>query len=576
MQATLKHFAGVLRLPRRAQHGAGGHGPAGVRRRHPAAVRDGHPARRRPLGDAVLHRHRRRARERRPRAARRAAARRSSASTAWSSPTTTRSPSWSSSTRSPATPAGAAALALRRGRRRGAAHRALLRATRCARPSEAETSPWSSWTGPSPGCCGRSASWACSTPAGPRCRSTAAEARIDLDPPAQPRAGPPPGRGVRRPAGQRGGALPLPPGAARRVAVDRPAGRRPAGVLRLLHHAPPPGGTAPRPAAGVEVATVLGRAARGAARRECTRRGCDVRTADRTGFAAAVAAARAADMIVAVRRRRGRAVRPRHLGRGLRRRPTCGCPACRKTCCSALADTGTPVVAVLVTGPPVRDRRAWPAGWPPIVQAFFPGEEGGPAIAGVLSGRVAPSGRLPVELPRRRGGAAVVLPAVPAARPAPAAARWTRRRCSPSGTGCRTPRSATRTWCMSAAEIADRRRWRRSPARCATPATAAGAEVVQLYLSDPVAQVVRPVRWLAGFARVPLAPGQARRVDLPAARRPDRVHRPGRRPDRRAGRDHGRRRRGVGPACRCTARSRSAARARGGGRPDPRYARDGS
>ncbi len=39
-----------------------------------------------------------------------------------------------------------------------------------------------------------------------------------------------------------------------------------------------------------------------------------------------------------------------------------------------------------------------------------------------------------------------------------------------------------------------------------------GTEVVQLYLSDPVAQVVRPVRWLAGFARVPLDPGQARRV----------------------------------------------------------------
>jgi len=39
-----------------------------------------------------------------------------------------------------------------------------------------------------------------------------------------------------------------------------------------------------------------------------------------------------------------------------------------------------------------------------------------------------------------------------------------------------------------------------------------GTEVVQLYLSDPVAQVVRPARWLAGFVRVPLEPGQARRV----------------------------------------------------------------
>jgi hypothetical protein len=39
-----------------------------------------------------------------------------------------------------------------------------------------------------------------------------------------------------------------------------------------------------------------------------------------------------------------------------------------------------------------------------------------------------------------------------------------------------------------------------------------GTEVVQLYLGDPVAQVVRPVRWLAGFARVALEPGEERRV----------------------------------------------------------------
>jgi hypothetical protein len=40
----------------------------------------------------------------------------------------------------------------------------------------------------------------------------------------------------------------------------------------------------------------------------------------------------------------------------------------------------------------------------------------------------------------------------------------------------------------------------------------AGTEVVQLYLSDPVASVVRPERWLAGFARVRLEPGEAARV----------------------------------------------------------------
>ena len=116
----------VLRLPRRAQHGAGVHGAEGTRRRHPAAVRDGHQARRRPLGDAVLRRHRRRARERRPRAARRAAAR----------PARFRRPGRIGLLRgllprAPARgrrrPGGRRDAGPRRGHRRGAAHRALLR-----------------------------------------------------------------------------------------------------------------------------------------------------------------------------------------------------------------------------------------------------------------------------------------------------------------------------------------------------------------------------------------------------------------------------------------------------------------
>ena len=39
-----------------------------------------------------------------------------------------------------------------------------------------------------------------------------------------------------------------------------------------------------------------------------------------------------------------------------------------------------------------------------LVQAFMPGQEGGAAIAGVLSGRVVPGGKLPVQVPRHVGG----------------------------------------------------------------------------------------------------------------------------------------------------------------------------
>ena len=69
----------------------------------------------------------------------------------------------------------------------------------------------------------------------------------------------------------------------------------------------------------------------------------------------------------------------------------------------AILETGTPTVLLAVSGRPYalgqyQGRAA------AIVQAFFPGEEGGSALAGVLSGRVNPSGKLPVGVPRQAGG----------------------------------------------------------------------------------------------------------------------------------------------------------------------------
>jgi beta-glucosidase len=45
--------------------------------------------------------------------------------------------------------------------------------------------------------------------------------------------------------------------------------------------------------------------------------------------------------------------------------------------------------------------------------------------------------------------------------------------------------------------------------------TVAGTEVVQLYLRNTVASVEQPVRELKGFARITLAPGEQKHVDLP-------------------------------------------------------------
>ena len=71
-----------------------------------------------------------------------------------------------------------------------------------------------------------------------------------------------------------------------------------------------------------------------------------------------------------------------------------------------LVATGTPVVMVLLTGRPYAIGWALDGAGPrpgAVLQAFFPGEGGGAAIAGIVTGAVNPSGRLPVSMPRSAG-----------------------------------------------------------------------------------------------------------------------------------------------------------------------------
>jgi hypothetical protein len=258
---------------------------------------------------------------------------------------------------------------------------------------------------------------------------------------------------------------------------------------------------------GVQVATLLT-----ALREELAdvtyARGCDVRTVDRSGFAEAVAAARSAEIVFAV------------VGdeAGLFGRGTSGegcdvtdlrLPGAQEDLLHALANTGTPVVAVLVTGRPyaiggVAARLA------AVVQGFFPGEEGGRAIADVLTGRVVPSGKLPVEMPGSAGAqpstylrsrTAALHPAS-SVDPTPLFA---------FGHGLSYTTFGYSDLVLSADKVPTDGTVEVS-CIVRNAGTRAGTEVVQLYLSDAEAQVVRPTHWLAGFTRVPLEPGQARRV----------------------------------------------------------------
>lgn len=226
------------------------------------------------------------------------------------------------------------------------------------------------------------------------------------------------------------------------------------------------------------------------------------------GIAAAVASARKSDVALVVLGDRAGL-----FGRGTSGE---GCdaddlalPGAQQQLLDAVLDTGTPVVLVLLTGRPYALGSAATRA-AAIVQAFFPGEEGAAAIAGVLSGRVEPSGRLPVSIPAHRGVQPSTYLAAPLARKSgvsnidPTAA-------FPFGHGLGYA-SATWTDLESPDTAATTDGEVVLSLRLVNTGDRDAVEVVQLYLHDPVASVVRPVQRLIGYQRVVVPAGSSARV----------------------------------------------------------------
>jgi beta-glucosidase len=176
----------------------------------------------------------------------------------------------------------------------------------------------------------------------------------------------------------------------------------------------------------------------------------------------------------------------------------------------AVLATGTPTVVVLLVGRPYdlsrqADRLAG------AICAFFPGEEGGRALADVLSGRANPSGRLPVSFP----GAESNQPSTYLAAKLGGSSGVSNLDPDPVWAFGHGLSYAPAQW--EAVELARGDRWATDgvcevAVTLRNPAGRATSEVIQVYLHDPVAEVVRPVEQLIGFARVELAPGERRRA----------------------------------------------------------------
>jgi beta-xylosidase len=239
--------------------------------------------------------------------------------------------------------------------------------------------------------------------------------------------------------------------------------------------------------------------------------GCPVLGDDRSGFAAALAAARDAELCVAFVGDRAGLFGRGSSGEGCDA-PDLRLPGVQADLLDELFASGTPVVVVVVSGRPyalgaVHGRAAG------LVQAFLPGEEGGPAIAGVLSGRVPPSGRLPVQIPRLPGGQPGTYLQPPLGAEHIGTSTVDPTPLFPFGYGASYTTFEVDDLRVSDTEVPTDGEFTVS-VRIRNTGSRAGTEVVQLYLHDIAAQVTRPVRQLAGFARVLVEPGAAARVQF--------------------------------------------------------------
>ena len=242
--------------------------------------------------------------------------------------------------------------------------------------------------------------------------------------------------------------------------------------------------------------------------------GSGFETAIDAGIEAAVAAARAADVVLLA------IGEPQRFSGEAQSRVRIDVPAAQQALAEAVAATGTPVVVLLRNGRAlalegaVREAQA-------ILVTWFLGSQNGHAIADVVFGDYNPSARLPVSFPMAPGKQPFFYNHPRTGRPElpdmkEFKARWREipnAALYPFGHGLSYSTFAYGTPRLSTARLD----WDATLAVTVTVTNTgkrAGEEVVQLYVHDRVASRVRPVRELKNFQKILLEPGQSAEVEF--------------------------------------------------------------
>jgi beta-glucosidase len=235
--------------------------------------------------------------------------------------------------------------------------------------------------------------------------------------------------------------------------------------------------------------------------------GCDPTCTSTGDFGRAVSAAQAADVAVVV------LGEPASYSGEASSRSDIGLPGQQLALVQAIAQTGKPYVVVLMNGRPLTI--PWLAeNAPALLESWFPGTEGGNAVADVLFGKVDPGGKLPMSFPRNVGQIPISYNELPTGRPYDPNNKYTSKYLDvpntpqyPFGYGLSYTTFSLSNLRLSASSISAGGSLTVS-ANITNTGSVAGADVAQLYIHENYTSILQPVRRLEGFTRVTLAPGQ--------------------------------------------------------------------
>lgn len=242
-------------------------------------------------------------------------------------------------------------------------------------------------------------------------------------------------------------------------------------------------------------------------------KGCEVNDTDRSGFSAAVSAARNADVVVFVMGEKG------EMSGEAASRSDINVPGVQTELLAELKKTGKPVVVLLANGRPLTLEKEFELS-DAMLEIWFPGTQAGQAVADVLCGAYNPSGKLPVTYPRNLGQVPIFYNLKNTGRPIDETKEEKYKSkyldvpnspLFPFGYGLSYTTFEYSDITLNKKEIFSNDSLEIS-LTISNTGNFDGSEVVQMYVRDLVGSVTRPVKELKGFKKIFIPKGNSTKV----------------------------------------------------------------